>query len=396
MAKRIFLPSEILELGLTVEQFAVQRNSVSVVYSAALFLLLFLSFLTPFLYIDVSVKSPGILKATTEVSTLKATSAGYINEVHIKENQVVEKGGVLFTVVAPVLQEREKFFVARLEETAGFKRDLNQLLKVRTDGQSPSITTDLYRQAFVDYQQQLTDRRVRLNKTTQDYERNKRLFDQKVIAPAEFENFQFEYNKATAELDVLIQTQLSQWHQELRSLQKERVDLENQLAQVRKEMENLHIKAPVNGTVQNLVGVYPGSTVFAGQELALISPDTELLAEVYVSPNDIGLLRKGMAVRMQVGAFNYNQWGLLHGKVKEISNDIQIMDNRPVFEVKCSLEKDHLTLKNGYQGKLKKGMTLQARFVVTQRSLWQLLYDKADDWLNPNNEPGRTAPAQAP
>jgi len=32
----------------------------------------------------------------------------------------------------------------------------------------------------------------------------------------------------------------------------------------------------------------------------------------------------------------------------------------------------------------KKGMTLQARFIVTKRSLWQLLYDKVDDWANPN------------
>jgi membrane fusion protein, peptide pheromone/bacteriocin exporter len=28
-------------------------------------------------------------------------------------------------------------------------------------------------------------------------------------------------------------------------------------------------------------------------------------------------------------------------------------------------------------------MTLRARFVVARRSIFQLLYDKADDWLNP-------------
>lgn len=39
--------------------------------------------------------------------------------------------------------------------------------------------------------------------------------------------------------------------------------------------------------------------------------------------------------------------------------------------------------KNGYKGYLKKGMTLQARFIITERTLWQLLYDKVDDWINP-------------
>jgi HlyD family secretion protein len=31
-------------------------------------------------------------------------------------------------------------------------------------------------------------------------------------------------------------------------------------------------------------------------------------------------------------------------------------------------------------------MTLQARFMVAERTLWQLLYDKVDDWMNPNLE----------
>lgn len=88
------------------------------------------------------------------------------------------------------------------------------------------------------------------------------------------------------------------------------------------------------------------------------------------------MLRPGKDVRLQVSAFNYNQWGLLLGKVKKISNDIQVTNNQTVFEVKCALLSDHLSLKNGYQGKLKKGMTVQARFIVARRSLWQLLYDK--------------------
>lgn len=32
---------------------------------------------------------------------------------------------------------------------------------------------------------------------------------------------------------------------------------------------------------------------------------------------------------------------------------------------------------------VKKGMTLTGRFMITKRSLLQLLYDKTDNWLNP-------------
>jgi len=161
-------------------------------------------------------------------------------------------------------------------------------------------------------------------------------------------------------------------------------DFESQLTQLQKENENLTIKAPVSGSIQNFAGIYQGSMVFANQDLAQISPDTNLVVEAFVNPNDIGLLRTNMPVRFQVDAFNYNQWGLATGNVLEISNDIHFVNEKPVFKVRCLLDQEYLQLKNGYKGYLKKGMTLQARFMVTERTLWQLLFDKVDDWLNPN------------
>jgi HlyD family secretion protein len=44
-----------------------------------------------------------------------------------------------------------------------------------------------------------------------------------------------------------------------------------------------------------------------------------------------------------------------------------------------------LKLKNGYKREIGKGMTLNARFEITERTLYELLYDKMDDWLNPGN-----------
>ncbi len=76
--------------------------------------------------------------------------------------------------------------------------------------------------------------------------------------------------------------------------------------------------------------------------------------------------------------------GMASGKVIEVAHDIKIIDNKPYFEVRCSLNNEYLQLKSGYKGLLKKGMTLRAHFIITERSLWQLIYDKVDDWMNPN------------
>ncbi|MCK7555323.1 hypothetical protein MKQ70_10045 [Chitinophaga sedimenti] len=112
------------------------------------------------------------------------------------------------------------------------------------------------------------------------------------------------------------------------------------------------------------------------------------MAECYVSPRDIAYLKAGMPARFQVEAFNYNEWGLVQGKVLSVDNDFTMMDNQPVFKVRCAFASPAVETAHGVKGQLKKGMTLQARFILTKRSLFQLLYDKADDWINPNNRKG--------
>ncbi|RZL28184.1 MAG: HlyD family efflux transporter periplasmic adaptor subunit, partial [Pedobacter sp.] len=142
---------------------------------------------------------------------------------------------------------------------------------------------------------------------------------------------------------------------------------------------------PLTGTVQELKGIQPGSSISANEILGEISPDSGLIAETYVQPKDIGLLNIGTKARFQIDAYNYNQWGMATGKIISISSDVFMQNGgQPFFKVRCLLDKNSLNLKNGYVGKIKKGMTLQARFFVTRRTLFQLLYDKADDWLNPN------------
>jgi HlyD family secretion protein len=69
----------------------------------------------------------------------------------------------------------------------------------------------------------------------------------------------------------------------------------------------------------------------------------------------------------------------------EISSDF-MTDNsgtNAFYKVKCSLDKNYLVRKNGIKGFLKKGMAVSAHFMITKRSLFDLLYQKIDDWANP-------------
>jgi len=341
----------------------------------------------PYLKTDVSIRSFALIRPASEVNIIRSIASGRIKEVHLIENKKVKAGALLYVVESETLNEQEKFFVGKIALGKTFIQDVELVLKASSGKlPTPSFANGLYRQSYFTFKQRLAEAQTVYVKARQAHDRQKKLYEQKVIAAIEFENFQFELDRAKDAINQITEAQRSQWQNELRNLEEEKRELESQLVRLQKEKSMLTVTSPISGTIQNVAGVYLGSLVYANQELAQISPDTNLLVIAYVQPNDIGFIRKGMPVRLQVDAFNYNQWGMANGTVTAVPQDIKIIDNKPVFEVRCSLDNDFLQLKNGYKGYLKKGMTLQARFMVAERTLWQLLYDKVDDWMNPNLE----------
>lgn len=357
-------------------------RSSQIIYVVFILTILAIGGCLPYFKINISVNSLAFIRPATEISAIRSIVNGRIKFISLSENKEVKKGEILLIISNEMLDEKNKIYKAQIEELSSFVSDLETLV-----GLMPTVRllrTSLFKQEWLNYQQKLLQTSMHYGKVKLEFDRNKILHSQRVIADAEFERHQFEYENSKSDLEALKQNQLAQWQLDLHHHEEELNERRAQLSLIIKEKENLTIKAPVSGNIQNIAGIYAGSMVFANQDLAQISPDTSLIVESFVNPNDIGLLQKNMPVRFQVDAFNYNQWGLATGKVLEISNDIHVVNDRPVFKVKCILDKEYLQLKNGYKGYLKKGMTLQARFMVTERTLWQLLYDKVDDWVNPN------------
>ena len=154
----------------------------------------------------------------------------------------------------------------------------------------------------------------------------------------------------------------------------------------KRAMTALTIIAPITGTLLNVLGVEEGSLISSGIQLAEISPKGDLIAECYVSPFDIGLINPINPIKFQIDAFNYNQWGFATGEIIEIGRDLEFVNESPIFKIRCKLDQNYLSLKNKVTGNLIKGMTFNARFKLAERTLFELLNDKIDDWLNPSSQ----------
>ncbi len=351
------------------------------IYWVVLFALTAAIISLPLVYVDVSVQDAGTIRPAVEKTEIKASITEYVDSVYTKEGLKISKGDTILTFRASNANYKINYHKERLRDLQEHINDLKELAK----GKRPDIfSSDTRRKEYSYFIKQLEEYKTTLQKSTKDYQRNKALYEKKVIAAEEYEKYQYEYNKINNELASLKDNQISKWQTDLNSYTNSYNEISSSLNQEIKDKELYVITSPVSGTLDYFRGIYKGSNIQTGNSVAIISPDSTLCCEIYVSPRNIGYIQIGMPVSIQVESFNYNEWGTIEGLVTEISSDFLTDNNNNAFyQVKCQLEKDHLIRKNGVQGKLKKGMTVISHFKITRRSLFDLLYQKMDDWANP-------------
>jgi membrane fusion protein, peptide pheromone/bacteriocin exporter len=335
-----------------------------------------------YIHVDVTTTAQGLVRPAAEKNDLRSPVAGTIAQVLVSDGATVQQGQLL-------LRLKQEVPDSKLAETAydlGAHEAYIHDLTILTNGGDEGLTSSLYRQQYARFQSALGEQRATVSKLRSDLAMDRTLLAGKVIAPKEFQDKQYEFQKAMAAYQSAIDQQRSDWQDQLSRLRMESSGLHADVSQLRQQQEWSQIKAPVGGTLQQFEGKSAGGYVQAGELLGTISPDSNLVAECYVSPKDIGYLKPGMVVRFQVDAFNYTDWGVLKGTIESVGNDFILQDGRPVFKVRCSFSGTCLQMPGGVKGDLKKGMTLQARFLLTRRTLYQLLYDRTSDWLKPGNK----------
>lgn len=336
----------------------------------------------PFIYVDVSVQDQGVVRPLAEKTELKAAISEFVDSVYVKEGAQLLKGDTLLTFRQTNANYKIQYQQNRLQDFRSHLRDLEKLSK----GEKPTLFhSNTRQQEYIYFCQQKREYENRLTKAENDFERNESLFQKKVISLEEFEKYQYEYQQATNELATLIDNQQSKWQTERNSYSNSYQEMLSLMQQEMVDKDLYVVTSPVNGTLDQFRSIYKGTTIQAGSSIAVISPDSTLYFDVYVSPRNIGYIHIGMPVNIQVETFNYNEWGTIGGKVLEISSDFftDSSTGGSYYKVKCNMEKDYLSRKNGATGKLKKGMNVVCHFVLTQRSLFDLLYQKMDDWVNP-------------
>ena len=333
--------------------------------------------------IPISASSRGIIRSQAENTKIVSVVGGRVITNHLqRNNQQIKQGDTLLVVTSEQLDTQKSLQNSQSSDYSAQLQDLHKL----TRGQYGGLQTGQYQRELSAMQEKIAQVQTQLSLAKKDYDRANLLYNQGVIPKSEYDKFYHTYQGLQSQVSGIREQQLAQWQAQKRDVERQIRSLGAEVQRINQEQKNYIITAPISGRLVNFSGIQKGNFMIQGQNIGEISPEESLVAECLVSPKDIGFIKVGQKVKFQVDTYNYNQWGLLEGKVKEIDQNITVNQQTgdAYFRVLCTMDKNYLQLKNGYKGKIGKGMTLTARFYLLDRTLWQLLFDRVDDWFNPN------------
>ncbi|MFV0605439.1 MAG: efflux RND transporter periplasmic adaptor subunit [Niabella sp.] len=199
--------------------------------------------------------------------------SGEVTELKVQEGDSVTKGQILARVYADI-------YALQRDEAAA-----------RVNQSEATVSNS---------QAALGAQKATLDQAQQAYDRNKKLFNDKVISKAEFEQFETSLQTAKANYNASIQN--------IRSLQASMRSSQTGLRSANTNLGRTVITAPMSGIVSSLKiekgERVVGTAQMAGTEMMTISDMSVLEVRVDVGENDIVKVNIGDAAEIEVDAYN--------------------------------------------------------------------------------------------
>lgn len=363
-----------------------ERNThltkTAIIYNSLLLAIIAVFVALPLVKVPITISARGTIRPVQEDNKILSVVSGRIIYSCLdKNNQTVQKGDTLLIVMSDVLRNKSQHQTILFRD---YRDQLNDLINLLS-GDHLTMRTGLYQMESASLRERLAEIETQVTLAKREFDRNSALYEQGIIPLSEYDKSLYTHQQLQNQLRSVEEQQRAVWQAKKREIEQQLAGVRTEQTAVEIESGNYIVKAPADGRITNLQGFTAGNYIMQGQHIADISAENNLIAECYVPASSIGFIQPEQRVRFQIDTYNYNQWGMLHGTVEEI--DYNIMTNEQTgesfFRVRCRLEDDRLSLKNGYQATVGKGNTYSARFHLTDRTLWELLFDRVDDWFNP-------------
>ncbi len=115
---------------------------------------------------------------------------------------------------------------------------------------------------------------------------------------------------------------LSEQSKGIQTAERQVEQLDQEIRKQQDRMDHLALRAPIDGTVQQLAVTSPGQIVNTGQPLMVVVPArAKLIVEALVPSAEIGFVSEGDEVVVKADAFPFTRYGTFAGSVTSISDE---------------------------------------------------------------------------
>lgn len=163
----------------------------------------------------------------------------------------------------------------------------------------------------------------------------------------------------------------------------ELAQIDRQIADNTRKLATFVMKSPTDGIIQTMNGGGPEEILPPGASLATILPTgLDLVAEVELSPRDVGHVKPGDRVLIRITSFDQKRFGTIDGIVEKISATTETdPKDQPFFRVTVQL--DRKTIGDGeFERALRAGMEVNAEIITLSRTIVEYLLKPIDATLS--------------
>ena len=314
---------------------------------------------------------PGKIIPMGKVKEIKMPMSGVIENIEIKEGDLVDKNQVLMKIES----DSNSNNVITLKNSLEIKKQqIKSLISQITK------TKNLYLD-----KKAIIKQRIKIQEEI--FKRFKDLLDEGAIS--ELDSLNQETKLQSLKEDLLqyemdwTKTNKSQDLQ-LQELQNTVNKLEGDLNETNLILANKIISSPVEGYVFDLKPIVSGYSAQMTETIVKIVPMGDLIAYLEIPSSDIGFVREGMDVEISIDSYPATDFGIIKGTIYSIGTDALEPDpgeqrNQFVYPARIDLKSQKLKLKRGKNLDLKVGMSLQGNIKLRKVSYLQLLFSNFKD-----------------
>ena len=318
---------------------------------------------------DQIVIANGELQPTTRVRSIKLPISGVVEEVYVKEGNLVEKNEKLLKINDDLNIETKQNLINKIS----LKEEELKLKKSELENSVLILKNEINEINSV-----LSIERDNLNKFSSVY-------DEGAISKIDYDAQKIKvlnYLNDLTNKNILIKVKTSELSQEIKFIQDNLFNYKTQLEEIEDILKYSIIKSPIAGYVYEINAKDKGFVIGANQDILKIVPQENLEALVFVNSKDIGFILTGQEVELNIDSYPAADFGGVDGIISFISANsrkINDRDNNLFYEVKVTLNNQLIELNSGKNLPLKPGMSLSANIKLRRLSYLQLLFNLFTD-----------------